>query len=57
MPDLASMLPFGALLVPVAILGIAARVRHVRARRARRDNWAQYDVPTFIRRRRRGTRC
>jgi hypothetical protein len=52
MHDLASLLPFAALLVPVAILGLAARVRHVRARRARRDDWAPFDVPTFIRRRR-----
>jgi hypothetical protein len=53
MYDLASLLPFAALLVPVAILGLAARVRHVRARRASIVDWSRYDRPAYLRRRRR----
>jgi hypothetical protein len=42
MHDLASTFLYGALLlVPVALLGIAARVRHVRARRARPTDWTR----------------
>ncbi len=55
MSDLATTLLYGAILVPIAILGLAARVRRVRARRARPTDWAHYDVPTVIRRRTGGT--
>ncbi len=55
MSDLASTLLYGALLLLIATLGIAARMRQVRARRARPTDWARYDVPTVIRRRTGGT--
>jgi hypothetical protein len=55
MSNLASTLLYGALLLLIATLGIAARMRQVRARRARPTDWARYDVPTVIRRRTGGT--
>ncbi|HYN77055.1 MAG TPA: hypothetical protein VES73_04595 [Lamprocystis sp. (in: g-proteobacteria)] len=55
MSDLATTLLSGAILLLIAILGIAARMRQVRARRARPTDWARYDVPTVIRRRTSGT--
>jgi hypothetical protein len=60
MRNLAFTLLYGVLLIPIAILGIAARVRRVRAGHAqptgqtgpaRPTDWARYDVPTFLRRR------
>ncbi len=46
-------LVYGVFVTPFAILGIAARIRRLRARRAPPPTrgWDPFDVPTFIRRR------